>query len=113
METIYVAIAILGMTAILGMYLLSLVLRSKTTPNAVAIIHGLLAVTAIILLVVYSLGHETEIWEIIIVLLIAATGGIIMGYRDITGQSVPKWLAIVHGLIAVVGFILLLYFAFC
>jgi|SRR6478672_5208030 len=113
MGTIYAAIAILSLTAILGMYLLSLVLRSKTTPNGVAIIHGVLAVVAVVLLVVYSLGHETGTWESITVFLIAATGGIVMGYRDITGRSVPKWLAVVHGLIAVIGFILLLCFAFC
>lgn len=113
METLYAAIAILGMTAIIGMYLLSLVLRSKTTPTGIAVLHGLLAVTAVILLIVYCVRNTTGPRESIIVFLIAATGGIIMGYRDITGKSVPKWLAIVHGLIAIVGFILLLCFAFC
>ena len=112
MGTIYAAIAIFGMTAILGMYLLSLVLRSKTTPNGIAIVHGLLAVTALILLIVYCMGHSSGPWVSIVVFLIAATGGITLGYRDITGRSVPKWLAIVHGLTAVIGFILLLCFAF-
>ncbi len=113
METVYVAIAILGMTAILGMYLLTLILRSKSTPIAVAIIHGLLAVTALVLLIVYSVRNSAGPWTSIIIFLMAATGGIILGYRDITGQPVPKWLAIGHGLIAVVGFVLLLCFTFC
>jgi hypothetical protein len=112
MGTIYAAIAIFGMTAILGMYLLSLVLRSKTTPNGLAFTHGLLAVTALILLIVYCFRYNNGPWESLIVFLIAAAGGITLGYRDITGQPIPKWLGIVHGLAAIIGFILLLCFAF-
>lgn len=112
MATLYAAIAILGMTAIFGMYLLSLVLRSKSTPKGVTIIHGLLAVVAVVLLLVYSFGHKPGAWVSIIVFLLAASSGFILNYRDITGKSVPKWLGIVHGLTAIAGFVLLLYFAF-
>jgi hypothetical protein len=49
MNIIYAAITIFGMTAILGIYLLSLVLRDRQTPKAAAIIHGLFAVTGLIL----------------------------------------------------------------
>ena len=113
MALIYAAVAILGMTAILGMYLLSLVLRSKSTPKGITIIHGLLAVVALILLIVYCFGHTSGPWVSIIVFLVAASGGFIMNYRDITGKSVPIWLGIVHGLTAIAGFALLLWFAFC
>lgn len=112
MGTIYAAIAIFGMTAIFGMYLLSLVLRTKSTPKGVTIIHGLLAVVALILLIVYCVGHTPGPWLSITVFLVAASGGFILNYRDITGKSVPKWLGIVHGLTAVAGFALLLCFAF-
>ena len=108
----YTAIAILGMTAILGMYLLSLVLRSKSTPKGITIIHGLMAVVALVLLIVYSFGHTPGPWVSILVFVVAALGGFIMNYRDITGKSVPKWLGIAHGLIAIAGFVLLLLFAF-
>ena len=113
MGTIYSAIAILGMTAILGMYLLSLVLRNKTTPKGVSIMHGLFAVTGLVLLIVYCLGNNPGPLESIIVFSIAALGGFILIYKDITGQKIPKWLGIVHGLTAVTGYILLLCFAFC
>lgn len=113
MNSIYAAIVILGLTAILGSYLLSLILRNKSTPKGVTIIHGLLAVVALILLVVYSFYSRPGPWESCIALAVAASGGFILNYRDITGKSVPKWLGLAHGLIALTGFALLIYFAFC
>ncbi|MBK5284918.1 MAG: hypothetical protein JJE25_05915 [Bacteroidia bacterium] len=112
MGTIYSAIAIFGMTAILGMYLLSLVLRNKQTPKGVAILHGLFAVTGLVLLIIYCFGNGPGPWVSVIVFTIAALGGFILVYKDITGRKVPKWLGIVHGLTAVAGFALLLVFAF-
>ncbi len=112
MGTIYFAIAIFGLTAIIGMYLLSLILRDKQIPKGAAIIHGLFAVIALVLLIVYCVGNEPGPLVSIVVFSIAALGGFIMGYRDITGRKVPKWLGVVHGLTALVGFIILLMFAF-
>ena len=112
MGTIYAAVAIFGMTAIFGMYLLSLILRTKATPKGVTIIHGVLAVVALVLLIIYCVGHKPGPWVSIIVFSIAATGGLILNYRNITGKTVPKWLGIGHGLIAITGFALLLWFAF-
>ncbi len=113
MNVIYAAIAILGMTAIVGMYLLSLILRNKQVPKGATIVHGLFAVLAVILLVVYCYTNQTGPLVSIIVFIVAAFAGVILNYRDITGKSVPKWLAISHGLVAVVGFSLLIAFAFC
>lgn len=111
MGTIYAAIAIFGMTAVAGMYLLTLVFRGKETPKAVSLIHGLLAVTGLVLLIVYCTGHDPAPVESIVVFVIAALGGFVLIYKDLTGK-IPKWLGVAHGLIAVTGFILLLVFAF-
>lgn len=100
------------MTAILGMYLLSLLLRNKHIPKGAAIIHGLFAVVGLILLITYCFGSQPDPLASIIVFSIAALGGFIMGYRDITGSEVPKWLGIVHGLTAIAGFTILFVFAF-
>jgi hypothetical protein len=112
MATIYAAIAIFGMTAILGMYLLSLILRNKSTPKGVTIIHGVMAAVALVLLIIFCFGPTPGPWPSIIVFTIAAMGGFVLNYRDITGKKVPKWLGIVHGLAAITGFIMLLCFAF-
>jgi hypothetical protein len=34
--------------------------------------------------------------------------GIVLITRDVTGKSLPKWLSIGHGLIAIAGFVFLL-----
>ncbi len=110
---IYTAIAIFGMTAILGLYLLTLILRDKQVPKGAAIVHGLFAVAGLILLIFYCVKHEVGPLESIIIFSIAALGGFILAYKDLTGRKIPKWLGIVHGVTALVGFAFLLWFAFC
>ena len=109
---IYTAIAFFALAAILGMVLLSFVLKGKETPKAVVFTHGPLAITGFILLIIYSLKQGPGPTESIVLFAIAATGGLIMVIRDLTGRTIPKWLAIFHGLLAVGGFIFLLIFAF-
>ena len=112
MGFIYAAIVIFGMTAILGMYLLSLILRNKSTPKGITIIHGIMAAIALVILIIYCYGNEPGPVDSVIVFTLAAIGGFVLNYRDITGKTIPKWLGIVHGLAAIAGFGLLLWFAF-
>lgn len=109
---IIAAIAFFSLAALLGMFLLSFVLKGKETPKAVVFTHGPLAVVGLVLLIVYSVEHKPGPIEAIILFAIAATGGLFLFYRDLTNKSIPKWLAVVHGLLAVSGFVMLLYFAF-
>jgi uncharacterized membrane protein len=67
---------------------------------------------ALITLIVYSTKNQPSPITSIILFVIAALGGLVLFYRDVTGQTVPKWLAVLHGLLAVTGFILLLVFTF-
>src|SRR4030095_1564558 len=103
MGLIYAAITIFGMTALFGMYLLSLILRNKTTPKGVTIIHGLMASIALFLLIIYCFGDAPGPWPSIIIFTLAAIGGFVLNYRDITGKKVPKWLGIVNGLVGGTG----------
>jgi hypothetical protein len=100
------------MAAIFGMYMLSLILGSKATPTAAVIAHGFFAFLALVVLLVYVTAHPPGPWASLTVFVIAALGGLTMFYRYITGKTVPKWLAIGHGFTAIVGFTLLLWFAF-
>ena len=108
---IYTSIAFFALAAILGMLLLSYVLREKETPKAAVVTHGLFAVTGLILLILYVINNPGPV-ESVVLFVIAATGGIIMLARDLSGKKIPKWLGVAHGLIAVSGFIFLLVFAF-
>ena len=112
MTTIYASIGFFALTALLGMYLLSFVLRGKETPKAVVFTHGPLAAIGIILLIVYLLKDGPDPWESLTLFVLAALGGAYMVFRDLTGRPFPKLLAIGHGLLAVTGFVLLLVFAF-
>jgi DMSO reductase anchor subunit len=109
---LYTIIAFFALAAILGMILLSYILRGKETPKGMALTHGPLAAIGLILLLVYTFNHRPGPVESTVLLVIAAIGGIIVFARDITNKPVPKWLAIVHGLVAVAGFLFLLLYSF-
>lgn len=107
-----VIIAFFSLAAIFGMWLISFVLRNKNTPKGVALTHGAFAAIGLILLIIYSFVHYPRPIESLILFIIAASGGFILIYRDLTGKSLPKWLAIAHGSIAVLGFLFLLIYTF-
>lgn len=97
--TILFAIAIL-----LGGYLLFYLINNKNTPKGVVIIHGSIAGTGLILLLIFSFYTSYYFLFSFVIFLMAAMGGFYMFYRDLTGKSLPKWLAVGHGMIALIGF---------
>jgi hypothetical protein len=106
------AVALFSLAALLGMFLLTFVLKGKETPKAVVFTHGPLAVAGLILLLVYTFKHSPGPIESIVLFAIAAIGGIVLVFKDLTGKSIPRWLAVVHGLLAITGFVFLLAFTF-
>lgn len=106
------AIVFFSLAIILGLYLLSFVLTNKPTPKGVAFIHGPLAATGLIFLIIYAFFNTPSPIISIIIFVLAALGGIMLIYRDITGKTIPKWMAMGHGLTAIVGFIFLIIFTF-
>ena len=112
MGMIYASIGLFALAAMIGIYLLTLVLQKKETPKGVAIIHGLLAATALIFLIVHTVNTGADLVQVIVLFIIVALGGIVLFMRDITGKSLPKALAIGHGLLAVTAFVFLLVYAF-
>lgn len=109
---LYYIIALFALAAIFGMILLSYVMKSKATPRGIMVTHGLLAATGLILLLVYTFQNKPGPVESAVLFVIAALGGFLLAYKELTGKVVPKWLAVTHGLLAISGFIALLVFAF-
>lgn len=107
-----IAIIFFALAALLGLFLLTYVLQGKETPKGVAFTHGPLAVIGLILLIIYAILYSPSPIVSIIVFVLAALGGLMMIFRDLTGKSVPKWMAAGHGIVAVIGFISLLIFTF-
>jgi hypothetical protein len=109
---VYTIIVVFSLAAIFGITLLSFVLRNKQTPKAVVFLHGPIAAIGLILLIYYVATTGANLVTSIVLFVIAALGGIILVSRDFMGKPIPKWLAVVHGLIAVSGFVYLLNYAF-
>jgi len=96
--------------AVLGIYLLSMVLGAKPIPKTVAIIHGIFAVTGLLLLIAYPFYfHPAPILSMIL-FVFAALGGAAMAYKGITGKAVPAWMAMGHGTVAIIGVATLVVF---
>ena len=104
----YFIIGLFALAALGGIYLLTLVLQRKETPKLVAFVHGLAAATALVLLIVYAMKNEGSFTVSIVCFVLAALGGFVLIYRDLTAKPIPRGLAVVHGLLAATGLIFLI-----
>jgi hypothetical protein len=106
------AILLFASAAVLGLYLLSFIIQNKNTPKGIAFTHGPLAAIGLIILIVYAIFNTPSPSISIILFILAALGGIMLIYRDITGKSLPVWMAAGHGVVAILGFVFLIAFTF-
>lgn len=99
------AILLITGAAVLGAAMLYYLLTGKHIPKGMAFAHGPLALSGLIVLIVYAITttHHHKHYESIALFSIAAVGGLVLIYRDLTGKKIPKWLAILHALLAVTG----------
>jgi hypothetical protein len=112
MKIIYTAIVVFGLTTLLGVYLISLVLRNKQTPKGIWLIHSLFSFAGLILLFFsLSVNMQGPVESTIVFVLAAFTGSYLF-YKDITKLHPPKWIAVLQGILSILGYILLLSFAF-
>jgi hypothetical protein len=109
---LYGALGFFALAAVLGLYLLSLVITNKETSKGVALIHGFFAVIGVTLLIIYPFLYSPAPITSLVLFLLAAVGGLTLFYKDLTGQKLPKWLALGHGMVAAIGFVLLAVFIF-
>jgi len=105
------AILFFALAALIGATMLGYLLKGKHIPKGLAMLHGPLAVVGLVLLVVYSLLAPQGAWIPIAIFIAAALGGLLLFFKDLTGKA-PKWLGVVHGVVAVAGFLMLLLFAY-
>ncbi|HWJ91187.1 MAG TPA: hypothetical protein VNR87_08730 [Flavisolibacter sp.] len=101
------AVSFFALAAILGMILLFFIISGKKTSTTMAIAHGVLAAAGLFVLVLYSFRNHPGTKDSLVLFIVAATGGVIVFIRDVNNKPIPKWLAILHGLIALSGFIFL------
>lgn len=99
----WLLIALFIFAIALGLFLLSYILANKNTPKGVALIHGSVAGIGVIGLIIYSFYSSFDFLISVGIFLLAAIGGLIMMYQDLTGKPLPKWLPIGHGVMGLIG----------
>ncbi len=110
---IYLTITLFVLTAILGLTILLNWLSKKEAPKGVIYSHGGIGATALVLLIVYAAQNPNNFPKASIILfVIAAVVGIYMFITDLRKKPHPIAVAFIHGLVAVSGFLTLLYFVF-
>ena len=105
-------IIIFAIAAVFGLLNLVAILTNKSTSKPVVFIHGILAAIALILLIIFTINAAGNSPVLSLILfIIAALAGFYLFARDLSHKPGPKALAVIHGLVAVVSFILLIIFA--
>lgn len=106
-------IILFALAAVFGLIVIANVLKEKTTPKPAVFIHGLLAAAALVLLIIYVVNNPDNAPMISLILfVVAALGGFVLFGVDMSKKQPPKPLALIHAGAAIVGFILLLFFAY-
>lgn len=106
-STILLAVAALGGVVMAGMRFAS----DRQPPAALAMLHGFLAAAALTLLLyaAATVGLPQMALGALVLFVLAAAGGAILNLKYHWKQlPLPKWLVIVHAIVAVAGFALLL-----
>ena len=106
-STVLLAIAALG-----GLVMAGIRFAGKPhPPTSLAMLHGFLAAAAVTLLLyaAATIGLPSMALTALVLFLIAAVGGAILNLNYHWKMlPLPKWLVVVHAVVAVLGFLLLL-----
>lgn len=108
-----VAIALFILGAIFGLIVLTSILRNQSTPKPMVLFHGLFVATGLVLvLITFLSGHSDKLLGISLgLLLIAALGGFTLLFNDLSKKPIPKWLAVLHPILAASGLVVLIVYA--
>lgn len=113
MNLIYVSIILFALAAVLGVTILVKWLSKKDVSKGVIYSHGIFAALGLGVLVVLAVENQENYPTVALVLfVVAALGGFYMFFRDLQQKMSPYSVAFVHALLAVAGFVSLLFFAF-
>jgi hypothetical protein len=106
------ALVLFLIAAILGLVVLLTILKNRTTPKPVVVIHGIVGGFALLIALTYlALGNITPLYLTSMGFLLAGiTVGFIVFGIDISGSRIPKWLALLHPTLAGTGLIMLLIY---
>jgi hypothetical protein len=103
------AVVLFALAALFGIILAAMHLKKNNAPISLALIHGLAAALGLVLLIIFVVQIASGGLPLtaLIIFLIAAVGGFVLFALHLMGKSLPGGLIFLHGLAAVVAFIIL------
>jgi hypothetical protein len=104
------AAVVFGIAAMGGLFLAVRRFNKRDLPLPVALAHGALAATALVLLIIPIAGGSAASTAKVAlgIFVVAALGGFVLFSFQLRKQELPLALVVVHGLAAVVAFVILL-----
>ncbi|HVP60388.1 MAG TPA: hypothetical protein VMT11_07510 [Myxococcaceae bacterium] len=106
-----IALVLFALAALGGVYMAAVRLRgAERPPTAIALVHGAAAVaglTALIVAVVTGGSAPGLARTALIVFVVAAAGGFFLFTQHVQKRALPIPGVVIHGLVAVIGFALL------
>jgi hypothetical protein len=105
-----VAVVLFALAALLGITLAAKHLKNKNAPISLALVHGLAAAVGLVLLIiaVTQMPSAGLAGVALAIFVIAAIGGFILFAMHLAKKLLPGGLIFLHGLLAVVAFVVLL-----
>jgi hypothetical protein len=105
-----ISIVLFALAAVLGIVVALQLLQKRETSKPTALVHGLLGAGGLVVLIVYTMQNPHKfLTSAIVLLVIAALGGVILFANDLRKRPGPTFLIIVHALaaLAAVGLVTL------
>ncbi|MCL9683026.1 hypothetical protein [Legionella maioricensis] len=106
------AIILFIIAALFGLIILTAVLQDRPGHKMVVYLHGIIAATALILVIIYMILNVASptLTVGLTLLILGALGGLTLFIIDMKGGTIPKWVAVLHPLIAVTGLVALIIY---
>lgn len=107
-----VAIVCFVAAIILGLVMLTHLALNKKFSRIIPLTHGALALLGIIFLTRYTISNaETPFVVVTVFFFLVAFGGLYLFSKDLRGKRIPRMIAVAHGSLALISFLLLVIFA--
>lgn len=106
-----IAVILIALGAVVGLTMAVQHFRGRTPPApALAIVHGLLAGSGVIVLLlgVWEMGFGTAHTWALVLFGVAALGGLYLLSHHMRQRALPGAVVVIHGLVAAVAFLVLL-----
>lgn len=107
-----IGVILFSLAIFFGLILVSYIFKNHKTPKPVVVLHGTVALIAILSIVAYLIAGHTDALLItsLILFILGALGGVTMLMFDIKKENIPKMFLVVHPLIGISAFVILIIY---